>query len=735
MLIRMSLLRLPPLAVALAVSALCVSLLTPRGARAQGKKPVTLEALSSAAARAMAPGVQAFWSPQGRRLASIRADKLLLHDAASGGEKEIANLAGLSKQAQPFPQPEQMTWENRRVREQRIQWSSDGAKILILSGGDLFLWDESTGAVTQLTATPVAERDPKLSPDGARVSFRRERELYVLEIASKKVTRLTHDSSETLWNAMLDWVYPEELDLGTAHWWSPDSSRIAYLQFDVSREPLYPHGDFLKMTAVAEPQRYPKAGQPNADVRVGVVAAAGGATKWMDYGETRDFLTARVHWSPDSKSVLVHRLNRVQNHLWIAAADVQTGRSRVLIEETDPAWINISDDFRFLSDGRILRSSEQSGFRHLYLHAPDGKILRQLTRGNWEVSSIACVDEAGGRVFFTGTQASPLERHLYRTSLDGAAPALVSPGAGTHSIQMSPACDYYLGTFSSLDAPPRTTLRDSAGKEIRVWREADTRIQEEYEILKTEIHRFQGADGTEFYGRLIRPAHFDPSKKYPVIVSVYGGPHAQSVRNAWTGGINWEQVMAHKGFVIWQMDNRGSAGRGHRFETALYRRLGRQELADQLEGIRYLTSLGFIDPQRIGVQGWSYGGYMTLYCLLHAPDVFKAGAAGAAVTDWRNYDTIYTERYLGLPSENEEGYRDSSPVHAAANLKGRLLLIHNIEDDNVLFANALQMMNALQLAGKSFETLIYPQKSHGLMGRASQHRWAEQTRFFEEALR
>lgn len=735
MLFRMSPLRVSHAAAAVAASALCGFLVAPWTARAQAKKPVTLEALASAGARMMAPGVQAFWSPQGRRLAVIRSEKLLLHDAATGEEKEIVNLSDLSRQAQPYPQPEQMTWENRRVREQRIQWSQDGTKILILSGGDLFLWDESTGTAAQLTSTPVAERDPKLSPDGSKVSFRRDRDLYVLEISSKKVTRLTHDSSETLWNGMLDWVYPEELDLGTAHWWSPDSSRIAYLQFDVSREPMYPHGDFLKMAAVAEPQRYPKAGQPNADVRVGVVPSSGGATKWMDFGETRDFLIARVHWSPDSKAVLVHRLNRVQDHLWIAAADAQTGRSRVLIEETDPAWINITDDFRFLSGGRILRSSEQSGFRHLYLHAPDGKMLRQLTRGEWEVSSIACVDENSGRIFYTSTQASPLERHLYRTSLDGEAPALLSPGAGTHSIQMSPACDYYLDTFSNLDSPPRTTLHDASGKEVRVWREPDTKIAEEYEILKTEIHRFQGADGTVFYGRLIRPANFDPARKYPVIVSVYGGPHAQSVRNAWAGGVNWEQVMAHKGFVIWQMDNRGSAGRGHRFEAALYRRLGKQELADQLEGIRYLTSLGFIDPQRIGVQGWSYGGYMTLYCLLHAPDVFKAGAAGAAVTDWRNYDTIYTERYLGLPSENEQGYRDSSPVHAAANLKGRLLLIHNIEDDNVLFANALQMMNALQQAGKPFETLIYPQKSHGLMGRASQHRWAEQTRFFEEALR
>ncbi len=734
MLFRMSTLRVSLVSASLV--ALGFAALAPSpSVSAQSKKPVTLEALESPGTRTMPPAAQVFWSPRGGRFATIRADKLYVQDAASGEEKEVATLSELARQAQPWPPPGQTQWENRRVREQRVQWSQDGKRILLLSGGDLFLWDEATGKIEQLTATPLAERDPRLSPDGAKVSFRRVHDLYVLEIASKKVTRLTHDGSDTLWNGELDWVYPEELDLGTAHWWSPDSSRIAYLQFDVSREPLYPHGDFLRMNAVAEPQRYPKAGEPNADVRLGVVAASGGPTRWMDLGETRDYLLARVHWTPDSKTVLAHRLNRVQDHLWILAADAATGRARLLIEETDPAWINITDDFRVLSDGRILRSSEQSGFRHLYLHEPGGRLLRQLTRGDWEVSSLACVDESAGRIFFTSTQASPLERHLYATDFNGAPPALLSPGAGTHSIQMSPACDFYFDTFSSLDSPPRTTLHDSTGKQLRVWREADTKILEEYEILKTEIHKFRSSDGTEFYGRLIRPARFDPAKKYPAIVTVYGGPHAQSVRNAWPGGLNWEQVMAHRGFVIWQMDNRGSAGRGHRFETPLYRRLGRQELADQLEGVRYLTGLGFVDPARIGVQGWSYGGFMTLYCLLHAPDVFRAGAAGAAVTDWRNYDTIYTERYLGLPSENEEGYRDSSPVHAAASLKGRLLLIHNIEDDNVLFANALQMMNALQLAGKPFETLLYPQKSHGLSGRHSQHRWAEQTRFFEEALR
>lgn len=713
-----------------------IALLIASSLPAQQKKPVTLDSLAAGAAPMMGPpGGQAVWSPAGRRLALIRADKLMLYDARSGEEKELAELSALAKQAQPAPAEARMNWGNRRVREQRVQWSEDGRKILITAGGDLFLWEEDSGKVEQLTSTPVAERDPKISPDGTKASFRRGAELFVLDTASKKTAQLTFDSSPTRWNGMLDWVYPEELDLGTAHWWSPDSRYIAYLQFDVSREPLYPHGDHLKVAAVSEPQRYPKAGTPNADVRVGVVAVSGGATRWLDFGETRDFLIARAGWLPDSRTVAVHRLNRVQNHLWVLAADITTGQKQTLAEESDPAWINISDDFFPLPQGGFVRSSESSGYRHLYLHGKDGKLIRPLTRGEWEVSAVSCLDAKAGRVYFTSTQASPLERQLYVTSFDGGEPRLISQGEGTHSIQMSPACDYYLDTYSSLSAPPRTTLHEAGGRQIKVWREANTKVLDEYEILRTEIHRFQGTGGTEFYGRLIKPKGFDPARKYPVIVSIYGGPHAQSVRNAWPGALTWEQVMAHKGFLIWQMDNRGSSGRGHKFETPLYRRFGQQELADQLDGIRYLLGLGFADPERIGVQGWSYGGYMTLYCLLHAPGVFKAGVAGAAVTDWRNYDTIYTERYLGLPDENEAGYRESSPVNAAANLKGKLLLIHNIEDDNVLFGNALQMMNALQLAGKTFATLIYPGKSHGLMGKSSQHRYTEQTRFFEEALR
>lgn len=701
------------------------------------KKPVTLEALSGGGMAQMmqAMASQPIWSPAGGRFAYRDGSKVMSFDLATTQRKELFSLEPLEQQAVSAPPGQVMSWENRRVSEQRLQWSQDGSRILALVNGDLFIWTEGAGSSVRLTQTPdVNERDPKLSPDGLKVSFRRGSDLYVMEIASRKATRLTFDGTSTRLNAMLDWVYPEELDLDTAHWWSPDSSHIAYLQFDVGRTPLYPHGDHLKISAVAEPQRYPKAGEPNADVRVGVVSAAGGGTTWMDFGETREHLIARIHWTPDSRHVVAHRLNRVQNRLWIVAADAAAGTSRVLVEETDPAWINLANDFRFLADGRILRGSERSGFRHLYLLAPGGKQIRQLTSGEWEVSSLLAVDEKAGRVYYSSTEGSPLERHIYSIGLDGGGKRKLTSAAGTNSASFSPACDAWMHTHSSLESPSRTVLKKIDGTEIEVWREADHKLAGEFDLLKTELHTVAASDGATLYARLIKPAGFDPSRKYPAVVQVYGGPHAQSVRNAWSG-INFDQVLAHRGFVVWQLDNRGSAGRGHKFETPLYRRLGKRELEDQLAGVRRLLSLGFVDPLKVGIQGWSYGGFMTLYALLHAPDVFKAGIAGAAVTDWRNYDTIYTERYLGLPRDNESGYRESSPVHAAANLQGRLLLIHNIEDDNVLFGNLLQMTNALQLAAKPFETLLYPQKSHAVSGKARQHMNEQMLRFFESALK
>jgi dipeptidyl-peptidase-4 len=696
------------------------------------KKPVTLDTLSR-----VAPsfgGAQAHWSPDGKRFVYRQGTRLMLYDVAARAQRPLLSFPSLEAAATSVPAAPAFAWENRRVSEQTVQWTPDGRDLLVAAGGDVFLIKVDAGGWIQLTATPIRERDPKLSPDGKRLAYRNEHDLYVLELASKRVTRLTQDGSSTVWNGELDWVYPEELDLGTAYWWSPDSQALAYLQFDISRELIHPHVDMLELYAKPEPQRYPKAGTPNADVRLGVVPAKGGETKWMDLGETRDRLLARVYWTPDAKAIGVFRLNRVQNQLHFLSADAATGVSQVLLEEKDPYWINVKDDFAWLPKRQqFLWASERDGYRHLYLYDRGGRLVSQVTRGEFEVTNLAMVDETGGRIYFESTEESPLERHLYSVSLAGGARTKLTRERGTHSATVSPNGEYWLDSFSSLQDAPRTVLRDAAGTILATIREPDRKVYDEYDVRPTELVQFKGADGTLFHARLIKPANFDASKKYPAVVMVYGGPHAQQVRDMWAG-IGWEQVLAHKGFVIWQMDNRGSAGRGHLWEAKLYRRFGKQELEDQKEGVKHLVSMGFVDPQRVGITGWSYGGYMTLYAMFHAPEVFKAGISGAPVTDWRHYDTIYTERYLGLPSENESGYRASSPVFDAKNLKGRLMLIHNFGDDNVLYQHSMQMQVELQKAGKQYELLVYPLKAHGVTGAYSRHMREAMVGFFERSL-
>jgi dipeptidyl-peptidase-4 len=672
------------------------------------------------------------WAPDGKRFAYTGENRIWQYDVTSGKRRELITLSSFQTKAVAAPEAEVTDWQNRRVAEQSLQWFPSGKDMLVLESGDLFLLHVDTGAWDQLTATADAERDPKVSPDGRAISFRRGHDLYAMDVATRKVRRLTTDGSATLFNAELDWVYPEELDLSTAHWWAPDSRSIAYLQFDVSREPVFPQVDLLGTRAKYEPELFPQPGTPNADVRLGVVPAEGGPTRWMDLGDTRDRLLARVYWSPDSKTLAVERLNRVQNRLDLLFAEAAGGAARTVISEQDPYWINVNDFFRFLKNGKqFVWGSERDGFLHLYLFGTDGKQEGQITRGEWEVTGVAGVDEEKRELFYTSSEASPLERQVYRIGFNGKHKERLSKPAGTHAVSMGPGCEFYLDTSSSLTAAPQTTLHKRDGRQLSVWREAE---EVEYELLPTEIVEVKADDGTLLYARLIKPAGFTAGKKYPAVVMVYGGPGIQTIHNSWTGA-TWDQALARRGFVVWQLDNRGSRGRGHKFESPIFRHMGATELQDQQAGIRHLTAQGFVDPARMGIYGWSYGGYMTLYTLCNAPDLFRAGIAGAPVTDWRNYDSIYTERYMGLPQENADAYRTSSPVHKAADLKAKLMLVHNMQDDNVHFQNTLQMANALEKAGKQFQMLIYPQKSHGVTGGLRKNLLEQTTAFFEENLK
>ncbi len=700
------------------------------------KQPITLETLNQAGRGGGGRGVAVLWAPDGKTFVTRREGSLSLYDPATRTSKELVSTAEIDAAAVKAPAEEEpMDWQNRRSRLGGMEWSDDGKALLYTSGGDVFVIHTDTGKWDQVTKTPEPEIDAKLSPDGRMVAFRRGWDLYAVDVATKKETRLTRGGAATLRNGGTDWVYPEELYLGTAFWWSPDSKSVAYLQFDMSREPLFPHADLLPVRALYEPERYPQAGENNATIHLGVVSASGGATRWLEIGNTRDsYLAARAGWMPDSRSVYVLRTNRVQNHDELFSIDVETGAATTIFKESDPYWINLSGDVQFLKDGKhFLWTSERDGFRHIYLYSNDGRQVKQLTRGPWEVTAIDGVE--GNRLWYTSDEGSSLERHLFSIDLNGGEKRRLTPEAGTHTISMGPTAAYYLDTWSSLTSPPQTVLHSGDGKELGVYRPADHRQADQYDILPTEIVQFPGADGTKLYGRLIKPAGFEQGRKYPVIVTVYGGPGVGlPIHNSWQG-ISIDQVLAHQGYVIWQCENRGGMGRGHAFETPIYHKLGVDELADQVAGVRYLISLGFADPARIGIHGWSYGGFMTTNAMLNAPDVFRAGFAGAPVTNWINYDTIYTERYMGLPSENAEGYRDTALPPKAKNLKGKLMVVHNIEDDNVLFQNSLQLINALQLAGKQFEFMLYPQKTHGVSGPAARQMNEMMVEFFDRNLK
>ncbi|MBZ5527774.1 MAG: S9 family peptidase [Acidobacteriia bacterium] len=663
------------------------------------------------------------WSPDGQRLVYFQKSgagskesrtELWVIEAASGERRLLLSAEKLAALLPPdSSQPTQATGLGRRAPA-RCQWSPQGDALLFDGPTSLVWYDLKTQSARPLVSGKEPLADPKISPDGRWVSFVRGHNLWLVSAVGGEARAFTTGGREEVRKGELDWVYPEELDSKTAYWWSPDSSAIAYLEMDERAVTRYPMQDFSSMTGEIEWMRYPKAGGANPIVHVYAAALAGGAARVMDTGAETDIYLPRVEWLPDGKRLAIQRLNRAQNVLELLFADAASGASRVILKESDPCWINLSDDLYFFSDGKsFLWSSERSGFRHLYLYNVDGTPAQQLTRGDWAVLGVTSVDEAGKTVYFTATEKSPLERHLYRVKLDGTGFARITREDGTHSVNFAPAGNAFVDTFSNTAAPPRQDLLRADGTRIAALNENKVAELAEYKLSPVEFTSVTAQDGTKLNAMLIKPPDFDPARKYPVLVYTYGGPGAQVVVNAW-GNTNflWHQMMAQKGYVIFAVDNRGSTGRGHAFETPIHLRMGRQELADQRVGVAWLRSQSWVDSTRIGIWGWSYGGHMTLHLMFEAGELFKAGFSGAPVTDWRQYDTIYTERYMSRPQENAEGYLSSSPITHAEGLRGKLLIAHGTGDDNVHFANTMELLNELIANGKYAEVAFFPGRGH-----------------------
>ena len=666
------------------------------------------------------------WTPDGKKLSFFRdippgraqkaRSELWIMDATSGQGQLLLSAEKLETVLPAETEKTtQATGLGRRAPSQ-YEWAPDGSAILFQSSTALAWFDLKTETSRTLVSGKETIADPKISPDGHYIGFVRGHNLWLVGVSDGKQRRLTQNGTEEIREGELDWVYPEELDIKTAYWWSPDSSAVAYLEMDERKVSEYPLVNFSAYDGEAEMERYPVAGGANPVVRVLVASVKDGEPRAMDTGAETDDYIPRVDWLNDSKHLAIQRLNRQQTVLELLIADADSGKSRITLTEKDQYWINVSDDLYFFKDGkRFLWSSERSGYRHLYLYGLDGKQLAQLTKGDWEVSALEAVDESKGLIYFTATEKSALERQLYRVALDGTGFARVTKEDGTHHVNIAPKAAAFVDTYSNSMAPPRQGLLRADGSRIAAINENKVAELAEYHLSPVEFLTVKSHDGMTLNAMMIKPAGFDSAKKYPVLVYTYGGPRAQVVLNAWGGStFLWHELLAQKGYIIFALDNRGSAGRGHLFEEPIHFRLGAQEMSDQRDGASYLKSLPYVDANRIGIWGWSYGGHMTLHAMFEDPEDFKVGFAGGPVSDWYYYDTIYTERYLGLPQKNEESYQESSPVKNAEHLKGKLLIAHGTGDDNVHFANTLAVIDKLIEAGKYAEVMAFPGRGHGV---------------------
>ena len=689
------------------------------------------------------------WSPDGSKVSYVQRDDggehgaLYYIDLAAGKPAVLVSSEKLASLAPPASsiKDERQKEATQRYSVAAYHWSPDSKHLLFDSLGQLWLYRLDTGTAVQVTSSADPVTDPKFSPAGDRLAYVRKHNLYVRDINRSQEQAVTKDGDENLLNGEVDWVYREELYSRSNFFWSPDGQSIAFLQMNEKEVPTYPITDWIPTHPTVDMEKYPKAGDPNPLVRLGVVSANGGKVKWISAGSGRDgdlplgndpnVLLPRFGWVRDGL-LWAMSLNRLQNRIDIYFVDVQSGKSRRVLTETSDAWIDMHPevDFELLASGdRFLWTSWRDGHNHIYLYQFDkqkpleseAKLVAQLTRGDWEVESINGVDESQDLVYFTANEGDWRQANVFAVGLDGKNFHRVSKENGTHGANFGPVkTKHYVDSYSALTTPPQMSLCTTDGDCTPFWQ---SRSVEGYNLLAPKPVEFKAADGvTTLLGTLLLPKSgpMIANGKVPLIVNPYGGPGAQSVRDAW-GGASYlfDQVLAQQGFAVLHVDNRGMANRGKAFALPVKHKLGEVELADQMAAVQQaLQQFPQLDASRLGFWGWSYGGYFTLYAL-EKTDMFKAGVSVAPVTDWRNYDSIYTERYMGLPTDNEDGYRRSSPVNFPADLRGSLLEVHGSSDDNVHMQNTIQMVNGFINAGKQFQLMLYPRKTHGISGPAA----------------
>ena len=610
-------------------------------------------------------------------------------------------------------------------------FSDDETKVLIAVDqealyrrsfkANYFVFDLKTKKISQ-----VSENGKQLfasfSPDGTKVAFVRDNNIFTKDLLTGSETQITRDGKNNqIINGQSDWVYEEEFSFAQAFFWSPDGKKIAYYKFDESAVPEFSMTLFQGLYPAEYRYKYPKAGEKNSEVSIHIYQLENKESKEVEIGNQTDQYIPRVRWTQDANTLCVLRMNRHQNKLDYLLADAASGKTRLLMSEEDKYYIDIEkEQLTFLANGKqFINVSERDGFNHIYLYDMNGKIVKQITKGNWEVSDIYGIDQKKGLIYYQSTEPSPSQRDVYVIGLNGNGKRKISTVSGTNSASFSSDFSYYILSNSNSKSPLFVSLHGNNGKLIRVLEDnakAKARIAE-YQLSPTEFFSFTTSEGVSLNGYMIKPANFDPNKKYPVFMYVYGGPGSQNVADSWGSGRNmWFNYLAQKGYIVACVDNRGTGARGAEFKKMTYLNLGKYETIDQIEAAKWFAKQPYVDGNRIGIWGWSYGGYMSSLCITKGADVFKMAIAVAPVTTWRYYDSIYTERYLRTPQENAQGYDENSPINFADKLKGKFLLIHGTADDNVHFQNSVMFSEALIQANKDFEQAYYPNKNHGIAG-------------------
>ncbi|HSH64681.1 MAG TPA: S9 family peptidase [Bacteroidia bacterium] len=628
------------------------------------------------------------------------------------------------------------------------QFIQDESKILLATETEhiyrhstrenYYVFDRKSKSITPVS-TSGKQMYATFSPDGNKVAFVRENNIYIKDLASGKENPITTDGLQNnIINGATDWVHEEEFAFSVAFFWSPDGKKIAYYRFDESKVKEFSFNEFNHQLYPTEYRfKYPKAGEQNSVVTIHTYDLASGKDQLMDIGTETDQYIPRIKWTYDPDILSIVRMNRHQNKLELLLSNASTGVSKVIYTETSTTYIDIHEsegDYVYFTPDKkhFIISSEQSKFNHLYLYDLTGKLVNPITQGNWDVESFKGVNEKNNTVYYTASESTATEKDIYSINLDGTHKKKISTGKGVNDPSFSKGMNYYINNFSDANTPDFIAIYDGQGKQIRVLEDNAALINtmKEYNFGKKELFMFKTSQGIELNAWMIKPPDFDASKKYPVLLTFYGGPGRNMVNNDFDRTYFWHQLLAEKQYIVMCVDNRGTKFRGTEFKNCTYKQLGKLEVEDQIETAKYLGTLPFVDKSRIGTWGWSFGGFLSSLCITKGADYFKTAIAVAPVTNWRYYDNIYTERFMQLPSENAEGYDSNSPINHVSKLKGKYLLIHGSADDNVHFQNTMEMISALVAANKQFDLFVYPDKNHGIRGgNTSLHLYTKMTNF------